>query len=98
MADKDVEMKTLTLDTDVSAAKEKEKEKEAPPKLTPNQEIKENVAMIQRGVSSMEPRFAHRVLRTLTGMRKTLTAEVVARAIDENLVKGNVFLNISLTS
>ncbi|PVF98725.1 putative 26S proteasome non-ATPase regulatory subunit p58 [Serendipita vermifera] len=87
MADKDVEMKTLTLDTDVSAPKDKEREKEAAPKLTPNQEIKANVALIQRGVSSMEPRFAHRVLRTLTGMRKTLTAEVIAKAIEENLVK-----------
>lgn len=90
MASKDVEMKPLTLDTDVDATKNKEKEKEAPPvvKLTPTQEIKANIGLIQRGVSSMEPRFSHRVLRTLTGLRKTLTAEIISQAVDENLVKG----------
>lgn len=86
MASKDVEMKPLTIDTDVKEAKEKENVPAAT--LTPSQEIKANIALIQRGVSSMEPRFAHRVLRTLTGMRKTLTAEILSQAIEENLVKG----------
>ena len=51
MASKDVEMKPLTLDTDI----EKDKDKETPPvvKLSPTQEIKANIALIQRGVSSM---------------------------------------------
>ncbi|KAG8757396.1 26S proteasome non-ATPase regulatory subunit [Serendipita sp. 396] len=89
MAAKDTEMKNLTLDTDVAA---KDKEKNAPvdegaKKLTPVQEIKANVALIQRGVSSMEPRFAHRVLRGLTGLRKVLNSQVIAQAIEENLVK-----------
>jgi 26S proteasome regulatory subunit N3 len=89
MASKDVEMKPLTLDTDVKE-KESKENKDSPPaaKLTPTQEIKANIILIQRGVSSMEPRFSHRVLRTLTGMRKTLTAEVLSQAIEENLVKG----------
>jgi len=89
MAGKDVEMKPLTLDTDVE--KVKEKDKETPPpvtKLSPTQEIKENIGLIQRGVSSMEPRFSHRVLRTLTGLRKMLTVEILSQAMDENLTKG----------
>lgn len=96
MAEKDVEMKPLTLDTDVSPKDDKDKEKAnaAPPKLTPNQEIKANVALIQRGVQSMEPRFAHRVLRGLTGLRKALTVEILEKAIEENLVKGQSVVNI----
>lgn len=92
MASKDVEMKPLTIDTDIKDSKDKEN-KDAPPpvKLTPTQEIKANIALIQRGVSSMEPRFAHRVLRTLTGMRKMLTAEILSQAIEENLAKGAAF-------
>lgn len=85
MATKDVEMSTVT---------EQPKTEEKPPapiKLTPAQEIKANIALIQRGVSSMEPRFSHRVLRTLTGMRKQLNAQVVTQAITENLVKGLSF-------
>jgi len=90
MASKDVEMKPLTLDTDVEKVKEQDKEKETPlvVKLSPTQEIKANIALIQRGVSSMEPRFSHRVLRTLTSLRKMLTADIISQAVDENLVKG----------
>lgn len=79
-------MKPLKLDTDV-ANKDKESKDAAPKKLTPAQEIKANVALIERGVGSMEPRFAHRALRNLTALRKSLTAEAIAQAIDENLVK-----------
>jgi 26S proteasome regulatory subunit N3 len=88
MANKDVETKPLTLDMDVDKVKEKDKETPPVVKLSPTQEIKANIALIQRGVSSMEPRFSHRVLRTLTGLRKTLTAEIISQAVDENLVKG----------
>jgi 26S proteasome regulatory subunit N3 len=90
MASKDVEMKPLTLDTDIEKNKEQDKDKETPPvvKLSPTQEIKANIGLIQRGVSSMEPRFSHRVLRTLTTLRKVLTAEIISQAVDENLIKG----------
>jgi 26S proteasome regulatory subunit N3 len=88
MADKDVEMKPLVLDTDVTTTKDDKPTTTPDSKLSPNQEIKANVALIQRGVQSMEPRFAHRVLRGLTGLRKALTAEILDKAIEENLVKG----------
>ncbi|KAJ7741408.1 PCI domain-containing protein [Mycena maculata] len=67
---------------------EKEKKEEPPkPPPTPNQEIKSNVVLIERAVATLEPRFAHRVLRTLTSLRKRLDETVLRKAIEEVFVK-----------
>lgn len=67
--------------------KTEKKEEAPPPKPTLLQEIKGNVQLIERGVASMEPRFAHRVLRTLTALRKRLNADVL-RAVIEDTIDG----------
>ncbi|KAJ7126110.1 diphenol oxidase-A2 [Mycena epipterygia] len=67
----------------------KEEKKEEPPKPppTPVQEIKYNTVLIDRAVASLEPRFAHRALRTLTALRKRLDETVLRNAIEEVFVK-----------
>lgn len=77
----DVEMKST------DEKKTEKKEEAPPPKPTLLQEIKGNVQLIERGVASMEPRFAHRVLRTLTALRKRLNADVL-RAVIEDTIEG----------
>ncbi|KAI0631096.1 diphenol oxidase-A2 [Trametes polyzona] len=59
-----------------------EEEKKAVP-LTPAAEIKANIALIERAVATLEPRFTHRVLRSLTHLRKRLDDRVLREAIGE---------------
>lgn len=72
----DVEMKPL------EEKKEEEKEEETPPP-SPVTEIKSNAGLIERAVSTLEPRFTHRVLRTLTALRKKLNDKVLYDAVSE---------------
>ncbi|KDQ13346.1 hypothetical protein BOTBODRAFT_45289 [Botryobasidium botryosum FD-172 SS1] len=58
-----------------------------PPKPTPTAEIKANLLLIERAVSTLEPRFTQRVLRTLTSLRKKLTAQVLNQAVNEAYVR-----------
>lgn len=64
-----------------SEDKEKTETKKVPP--TPLEEIKANAALIDRAVSTLEPRFTHRVLRTLTSLRKRVDNKVLRDAIIE---------------
>lgn len=73
----DVEMKST------DEKKVEKKEEAPPPKPTLQQEIKANVQLIERGVASMEPRFAHRVLRSSTTLQKRLSADVLRAAIED---------------
>ncbi|KAH8101116.1 diphenol oxidase-A2 [Cristinia sonorae] len=50
--------------------------------VSPVAEIKTNVTLIERAVSTLEPRFTHRVLRTLTSLRKKLNWKVLKEAIE----------------
>ena len=86
----DVEMKSANPKAEEQVKPEGEKpgdkkeEKNAP--LTPPSvaaEIKANISFIERGVTTLEPRFTHRVLRTLTALRKRLNGEVLRDAISE---------------
>jgi 26S proteasome regulatory subunit N3 len=69
-----------------SAAKDATKEGEkatapapvVPP--TPVAEITANATLIERAVSTLEPRFTHRVLRSLTTLRKRTNAAVLREA------------------
>ncbi|KAH7922762.1 PCI-domain-containing protein [Leucogyrophana mollusca] len=61
----------------------KEEAKPAPPP-PPAAEIKSNIALIERAVTDLEPRFTHRVLRTLTALRKRIDGKVLRDAIEEN--------------
>ena len=48
---------------------------------TPVSDIKSNVQLIERAVSTLEPRFTHRVLRALTTLRKRLDGNVLKEAL-----------------
>lgn len=81
----DVEMKPVD---DKTKEKQTEETKPAPLPPSPVAEIKSNLALIERGVSTLEPRFTNRVLRTLTGLRKKLTVGVLRDAIEQVYAKG----------
>jgi 26S proteasome regulatory subunit N3 len=51
-------------------------------------EILHNITVIGRAVTSMEPRFTTRVLRTLTATRKKLNKEVMRNILNEAYPKG----------
>lgn len=85
----DVEMKPAggkAKETNEENTKEEAETKPTPP--TPVAEIKANILLIERGVSSLEPRFTHRVLRTLTSLRKRIDDTVLRHAIEEAYPKG----------
>ena len=80
-------------DVDMKPAEAKSKDEEktddqAKSNSTPEAEIKSNLALIERAVSSLEPRFTHRVLRTLTALRKRIDDSVLRNAIEEAYTKG----------
>ncbi|KAK8864225.1 hypothetical protein IAR55_001471 [Kwoniella newhampshirensis] len=59
------------------------------PVLSTEDEILNNISLIGRAVSSIEPRFTIRVLRTLTTLRKKLTREIVKSVLDQAFPKGS---------
>ena len=68
----------------------KQETKKAPP--SPTAEIKSNVTLIERAVSTLEPRFTLRVLRTLTTLRKKLDDKVLRDAIESIFPSGQFTL------
>lgn len=84
--DKKVEEKAKDKKDDKADASKKVEEKPAPP--TPTAEIKSNIALIERAVADLEPRFTHRVLRSLTALRKRLDSKILRNAIEENYPSG----------
>ena len=83
----DVEMKPADSAQDKSEDKKGAKEPTPPP--TPAAEIKSNIALIEKAVWSLEPRFTHRVLRSFSGLRKKLDDAVLREAIQEVYPTGN---------
>ncbi|BEJ12013.1 hypothetical protein CspHIS471_0204730 [Cutaneotrichosporon sp. HIS471] len=61
----------------------------APPVLTVEDEILNNITLIGRAVATAEPRFTTRVLRTLTHLRKKITKPVLKDALDRAFPKGS---------
>jgi hypothetical protein len=72
--------------------KEEGKKEETKPPPSPVADIKSNIALIERAVSTLEPRFTHRVLRTLTSLRKRIDDKVLRDAIEELYPKGEFFV------
>lgn len=64
------------------AEEKKQQEAKKQPPTVP-EEIKTNVTLIERAVSTLEPRFTLRVLRTLTALRKRLDNKNLVESIDE---------------
>ena len=60
----------------------------ATPPLSPVSEIKSNVTLIERAVSTLEPRFTIRVLRSLTALRKRLDDKALCDALSEVYPQG----------
>lgn len=79
----DIEMKP----TEDKSDKKVEEEKPSPP--SPLIEIKNNVTLLERAVSTLEPRFTYRVLRTLTALRKRINDTVLREAIELIYAKGD---------
>lgn len=77
----DVEMKPADSAQDKSEDKKPAKEPTPPP--TPAAEIKSNIALIEKAVWSLEPRFTHRVLRSFNALKKKLDDAVLREAIQE---------------
>lgn len=78
------------------AKKEEEKKEDAktpPPPPTPLAEIKSNAALIDKAVSTLEPRFTHRVLKSLTALRRRTDATVLRNAVEEIYPKGESVLS-----
>jgi len=50
-------------------------------------EIKANFVFIDKAVSTLEPRFTHRVLRTLTSLLKKIDETILRKAIEEGYPK-----------
>jgi 26S proteasome regulatory subunit N3 len=74
----DIEMKPAD---DKAKDEEKKEDPKTPP--SPVADIKSNILLIERAVSTLEPRFTHRVLRTLTSLRKRIDDKVLRDAIEE---------------
>ena len=83
----DVEMKT----DDASKTETTEEKKE----VSPVAEIKANATLIERAVATLEPRFTHRVLRSLTALRKRVDDKTLRDAVAEVYPKGVFRYNIA---
>ncbi|KAF7168258.1 hypothetical protein CNMCM5623_001301 [Aspergillus felis] len=58
-------------------------ESEVDPRVKAIQDIKTNFTLLERGVAHFDPRFTLRVLRSISSMRKHITADVLAEVIVE---------------
>ena len=56
--------------------------------VRPVAEIKANAQLIERAVSTLEPRFTHRVLRSLTTLRRKINASILKDALEIIYPKG----------
>jgi hypothetical protein len=87
----DVEMKTTDKKGSKKGGEKEENDKKVEPKQpppTPMQEIKANIALIERAINDLESRYTYRVLRSFTSLRKRINDKVLRDAIDENYPKG----------
>lgn len=80
----DVAMKPLDEKEEKNVDETKDKKVEEVKKQPPSvpAEIKANVLLIDRAVSTLEPRYTLRVLRTLATLRKRLTNQNLVEAIE----------------
>ncbi|KAG1876208.1 PCI domain-containing protein [Suillus subluteus] len=91
-------VKTTDKKEDLKDEKKDEKKPEPKPEPpTPTQEIKANIALIDRAINDLETRFTHRVLRSLTALRKRINDKVLRDAIEENYPKDSAVKNSLLS-
>ncbi|EIW78381.1 diphenol oxidase-A2 [Coniophora puteana RWD-64-598 SS2] len=69
--------------TDEKSSTEETKKATPKPPPPPAVEIKANIGLIERAVNDIEPRFTHRVLRSLTALRKRINYDVLREAVEQ---------------
>ncbi|KAG2154290.1 PCI domain-containing protein [Suillus bovinus] len=77
--------------------KDEKKDDKKPERPTPTQEIRANIALIDRAINDLETRLTHRVLRSLTALRKRINDKVLRDAIEENYPKDSAAKNSLLS-
>ncbi|WVQ77238.1 hypothetical protein IAR50_006921 [Cryptococcus sp. DSM 104548] len=80
---------TDTVPKDGEKKEVEEKKEVAPPPPTVKEEILNNINLIGRAVTTIEPRFTIRVLRTLTSMRKKVGKEDLKEVLNQAFPKGS---------
>lgn len=85
--------KEATKEVEMKDEESKAQESPKPQPLAPVEEILANVVLIERAVSTLEPRFSNRVLRGLTSLRRNINEKVLKDAV--NAIYGGA-LSISL--
>lgn len=52
-------------------------------------DIKQNIGLIEKGVTALEARYTTRALRATASIRRRLNADILAQAIEAHFPKGN---------
>ncbi|PVD35684.1 hypothetical protein C0Q70_02647 [Pomacea canaliculata] len=80
----DVEMKDVSSPsaTNAETKDEKQEETKKDPELLTLEDIREQIRHIEKAVTTKEPRFVSRVIRSLVNTRRKLTARVLRRLIN----------------
>jgi 26S proteasome regulatory subunit N3 len=86
MSTEDVEMKA----TEDETKQEQTEESKETVQQSPAAEIMANLVLVDRAVSSLEPRYTHRVLRSLTSLTKKLNPNVLKDAIQQSYIAGEL--------
>nr|ASF90209.1 hypothetical protein SPAR04377 [Bartheletia paradoxa] len=67
------------------------------PAVTVIADVKHNLVLLERAVSTVEPRFTARVLRTITSLRKRVDGEILSKAVEESYPKDSASKSLLLS-
>ncbi|KAL4884999.1 isoprenoid synthase domain-containing protein [Aspergillus karnatakaensis] len=85
-------------DVAMEGAEGEEPESEIDPKAKAIQDIKTNFTLLERAVAHFDPRFTLRVLRSISSMRKQITADVLAEVIVDTYPKSSATASFLLSA
>ncbi|PYH88892.1 terpenoid synthase [Aspergillus ellipticus CBS 707.79] len=85
-------------DVAMEGAEGEDAEPEVDPKVKAVQDIKTNFTLLERAVAHFDPRFTLRVLRSISSMRKHITAEVLAEVIVETYPQSSATASFLLSA
>ncbi|KAL5337542.1 isoprenoid synthase domain-containing protein [Aspergillus crustosus] len=75
-----------------------EPESDIDPRVKAIQDIKTNFTLLERAVAHFDPRFTLRVLRSISSMRKQITADVLAEVIVDTYPKSSTTTSFLLSA
>lgn len=81
--DKDADSMDIDEKPVTSVEEEKPKEPVEDPAMTAVNEIKQNFALLERGVANFDPRFSLRVLRSVPSLRRRLNAGILTKVVTD---------------